>query len=279
MRKKVQTERCRRANDRLPRPKLAFPCFFSTLPPSHDARTAVSRQKTRKTRPRRARAGTIVVSLRGPSASLFCQSDPALAPSAPSPTKTHSFAPLPSPRTSPMANTLRPYLQAVRHTLTASMCLQNFASQIVERHNVPEVEAGTSKEVLLNPLVISRTATEKTMIERTFPRADSGGEEGANRAAGASHRSRTHAASFVLGRRCAGFGRNRDFAVRGCRCEPSHSTRRRPFAPSPLRRFRARAPSRAAALLFRPGAPAARRTVTLFLSCGAYHARSSPLAN
>lgn len=36
--------------------------------------------------------------------------------------------------------TLKPYLNAVRHTLTAAMCLENFSSQIVERHNKPEVE-------------------------------------------------------------------------------------------------------------------------------------------
>jgi hypothetical protein len=28
----------------------------------------------------------------------------------------------------------------VRHTLTAAMCLDNFSSQVVERHNKPEVE-------------------------------------------------------------------------------------------------------------------------------------------
>lgn len=39
------------------------------------------------------------------------------------------------------AGTLQPYLDAVRTTLTAAMCLENFASQIVERHNKPEVEA------------------------------------------------------------------------------------------------------------------------------------------
>ena len=36
--------------------------------------------------------------------------------------------------------TLKPYLTAVRNTLTAAMCLENFSSQVVERHNKPEVE-------------------------------------------------------------------------------------------------------------------------------------------
>ncbi|KAG8930385.1 Arp complex subunit, partial [Tulasnella sp. 417] len=40
-----------------------------------------------------------------------------------------------------MSNSLRPYLAAVRATLTAAMSLENFSSQTVERHNKPEVEA------------------------------------------------------------------------------------------------------------------------------------------
>ncbi|KAG0288612.1 Arp complex subunit [Linnemannia gamsii] len=64
-----------------------------------------------------------------------------------------------------MSNTLRPYLNAVRQTLTAAMCLENFSSQVAERHNKPEVEVGTSKEVLLNPVVISRNDKERVLIE------------------------------------------------------------------------------------------------------------------
>ncbi|KAG8760431.1 Arp complex subunit [Serendipita sp. 396] len=62
-------------------------------------------------------------------------------------------------------SSLRPYLTAVRSTLTAAMALENFASQVVERHNKPEVEAATSHEVLLNPLVISRNEKEQVLIE------------------------------------------------------------------------------------------------------------------
>ncbi|KAJ3377291.1 Arp complex subunit [Lobulomyces angularis] len=64
-----------------------------------------------------------------------------------------------------MSNTLRPYLAAVRSSLTAALCLENFASQVVERHNKPEVEARQSKEVLLNPIVISRNENESVLIE------------------------------------------------------------------------------------------------------------------
>lgn len=45
------------------------------------------------------------------------------------------------------------------------MTLENFSSQVVERHNKPEVEVGTSLEVLLTPLVISRSKTEQVFIE------------------------------------------------------------------------------------------------------------------
>ena len=60
-----------------------------------------------------------------------------------------------------MAATLKPYLNAVRHTLTAAMCLENFESQIVERHNKPEVEVKTSKELLLTPVVVARNEKER----------------------------------------------------------------------------------------------------------------------
>lgn len=61
-----------------------------------------------------------------------------------------------------MAATLRPYLNAVRSTLTASMCLENFDSQVVERHNKPEVEVRSGKELLLTPVVISRNERESS---------------------------------------------------------------------------------------------------------------------
>ncbi|CAG2064589.1 unnamed protein product [Timema podura] len=64
-----------------------------------------------------------------------------------------------------MSATLRPYLTAVRHTLTAALCVDNFSSQVVERHNKPEVEVRTSKELLLCPVVISRNEKEKVLIE------------------------------------------------------------------------------------------------------------------
>ena len=64
-----------------------------------------------------------------------------------------------------MSNSLRPYLQCVRSTLTAALTLDNFASQNVERHNKPEIESAASKEVLLTPVIISRNENERVLIE------------------------------------------------------------------------------------------------------------------
>ncbi|XP_060080579.1 actin-related protein 2/3 complex subunit 4 [Ylistrum balloti] len=64
-----------------------------------------------------------------------------------------------------MSATLKPYLNTVRHTLRSAMCLQNFDSQMVERHNKPEVEVKSNKELLLTPVVISRNDKEKVLIE------------------------------------------------------------------------------------------------------------------
>jgi len=64
-----------------------------------------------------------------------------------------------------MAATLKPYLNAVKSTLTAAMCLENFSSQVVERHNKPEIEVKSSKELLLTPVCIARNEKEKVLIE------------------------------------------------------------------------------------------------------------------
>jgi len=63
------------------------------------------------------------------------------------------------------SSALKPYLDCIRETLHAAMCVGNFASQIVERHNKPEIEVGTSPELLLNPVVIHRSENEFVMIE------------------------------------------------------------------------------------------------------------------
>lgn len=45
------------------------------------------------------------------------------------------------------------------------MCLENFSSQLVERHNKPQVETKQSTELLLQPVVVSRNKDEKVLIE------------------------------------------------------------------------------------------------------------------
>lgn len=60
---------------------------------------------------------------------------------------------------------MRPYLRAVRSTLDAALCLEDFPSQVVERHNKPEVEVRSSPELLLTPLVVSRSEKEKVLVE------------------------------------------------------------------------------------------------------------------
>ena len=64
-----------------------------------------------------------------------------------------------------MAATLRPYLNAVRSTLEAALCLEGFTSQVVERHVKPEVEVRSSKELLLRPVSIARNEKERVLIE------------------------------------------------------------------------------------------------------------------
>jgi actin related protein 2/3 complex subunit 4 len=60
---------------------------------------------------------------------------------------------------------LRPYLTAVRASLTAALCLEDFASELVERHNTPEVESQRTAEALLNPMHIARNENERVLIE------------------------------------------------------------------------------------------------------------------
>lgn len=63
------------------------------------------------------------------------------------------------------SQSLRPYLLCVRSSLTAALSLANFASQTAERHNIPEIEAKTSPEVILNPLTVARNENERVLIE------------------------------------------------------------------------------------------------------------------
>ncbi|CAF4240879.1 unnamed protein product, partial [Rotaria magnacalcarata] len=65
----------------------------------------------------------------------------------------------------PRTSAHKPYLDAIRATLQAAFCIENFESQVVERHNKPEVEVKSSKQLLLNPVTISRNQNERILIE------------------------------------------------------------------------------------------------------------------
>ena len=54
-----------------------------------------------------------------------------------------------------MSATLQPYLEAVRHTLQAALCLEQFSSQVVERHNKPEV---ISNRKIIDQISIDRNS-------------------------------------------------------------------------------------------------------------------------
>ena len=53
----------------------------------------------------------------------------------------------------------------MRATLEAAMCMDNFSSQVVERHVKPEVEVQSSKELLLAPVCVARNEKERVLIE------------------------------------------------------------------------------------------------------------------
>lgn len=60
------------------------------------------------------------------------------------------------------------YIRDVQAALTRALCLHNFPSQLVERHNKPEVEVGTSPELLLPPVLLSRGESERCLIEQSI---------------------------------------------------------------------------------------------------------------
>eukprot|EP00418_Pyrodinium_bahamense_P008627 CAMPEP_0179118760 /NCGR_PEP_ID=MMETSP0796-20121207/55871_1 /TAXON_ID=73915 /ORGANISM="Pyrodinium bahamense, Strain pbaha01" /LENGTH=172 /DNA_ID=CAMNT_0020817231 /DNA_START=55 /DNA_END=571 /DNA_ORIENTATION=+ len=64
-----------------------------------------------------------------------------------------------------MSLSLKPYLDAIRHTLRASLCLQSYPSQVAERQNRPEIEFKDTPMVIPRPLCIARNESEKCLIE------------------------------------------------------------------------------------------------------------------
>lgn len=64
-----------------------------------------------------------------------------------------------------MADSSKTYFAAIETTLQSALCLRSFPSQVVERHNKPEVEARMSKELILTPVTIARDANQQVYIE------------------------------------------------------------------------------------------------------------------
>ena len=68
-----------------------------------------------------------------------------------------------------MANPLGPYTDAIQRTLEAALCLRNFASEEVERHNKPEIEIQSAESSsVANPIMVTKSATEKILIETSI---------------------------------------------------------------------------------------------------------------
>ncbi|KAH7824399.1 Actin-related protein 2/3 complex subunit 4 [Monocercomonoides exilis] len=63
---------------------------------------------------------------------------------------------------------LQPYLNCIRATLNAALCLTNFPSRVVERHNKPEIESKQTPEAVLRPVLISRNPQEQCLIETSI---------------------------------------------------------------------------------------------------------------
>lgn len=66
-----------------------------------------------------------------------------------------------------MADSYRPYIAEVRSALIRALCLYDLPSQHVERYQRPEVEFSDSSELLLAPAVITRSDTERCLIEKS----------------------------------------------------------------------------------------------------------------
>mmetsp|Transcript_8523 Transcript_8523/g.12572 ORF Transcript_8523/g.12572 Transcript_8523/m.12572 type:complete len:170 (-) Transcript_8523:40-549(-) len=64
-----------------------------------------------------------------------------------------------------MSTAQGPYIKCIRDTILAALSIQNHASQIVDRHNKPEVEIGKSKELVLSKLTIRRDEHEACLVE------------------------------------------------------------------------------------------------------------------
>ena len=63
---------------------------------------------------------------------------------------------------------LEKYLGTVKSSLQCALCLRNFPSQSVEKHNKPEVEVRGNRELLLSPLTVSKSELETCLVESSI---------------------------------------------------------------------------------------------------------------
>ena len=64
---------------------------------------------------------------------------------------------------------MKGYTEAIEKTLESVLCLRNFPSELVEKHNKPEIEMydhdKSNKCVVLKPIMIARSKRERCLIE------------------------------------------------------------------------------------------------------------------
>lgn len=67
-----------------------------------------------------------------------------------------------------MVDSTKPYLAIIRETLDYALNLRDMPSLVYEKINRPQVEVEESKELLMKPVVISKSENEKVEIEASI---------------------------------------------------------------------------------------------------------------
>jgi hypothetical protein len=62
---------------------------------------------------------------------------------------------------------LQSFLADLKAALRPALCLHNFPSQRVERHNYPAIEVQTHPELLLPPIIVTRSQQDLCLIEQS----------------------------------------------------------------------------------------------------------------
>lgn len=60
------------------------------------------------------------------------------------------------------------YSDDIADALYRGLCIRDFPCQEAERHNKPEVEFGTSEELVLPPVLVSRSSGERCLVESSI---------------------------------------------------------------------------------------------------------------